>query len=107
MSLVSDNIVIGTPMVSFEALGILDTEVTLLLTFDEACNDQGNVFLPHVLKMAGIVKSIGEAKQINKQRMASPKFNKKANQNLWRNLDHPEFTIFKIGKKVFCLVVGN
>ncbi len=107
MKIVPNNIVIGEPLVSLEALGIEESETIERFTFDEVTNDQGNVFLPHLLVNIGVFKSNGECRQINKQRQASSKFNKDPDQDLWRNIEGPEFTNFKIGKKVFWLIVGE
>jgi hypothetical protein len=102
-----DNIVIGEPLVPLEKLGISKREETARFTFDELRNEQGNVFLPHLLVKLGIFKSTSECKQINTQRRKSSKFNTDPDQELWRNIERPEFTNFKIGKKVFWLIVGT
>jgi len=107
MSVIPDNIVIGKPLVSLEALGILDTEATEHFSFDELRNDQGNVFLPQLLVKLGVFKSNRECRDINIQQQKSSKFNNDPDQILMRNIDSPEFTNFKIGKKVFWLVVGE
>ena len=103
---VPNNVVIGEPLVSLEALGIEESETIVRFSFDEVTNDQGNVFLPHLLKSIGVFNSTNECRRINEQRQKSSKFNKDPNQILWRNIDCPEFTNFKIGKKVFWLIVG-
>lgn len=102
-----DNIVIGEPLVSLGLLGVSKREETVHFTFKELTNDQGNVFLPHVLVKNGIFKSTTECRNINNQRQKSSKFNKDPDQNLWRNIECPEFTNFKIGKRVFWLIVGE
>lgn len=107
VSKVPDNVIIGEPLVGLEVLGILDSETTKHFTFDEVRNEQGNVFLPHFLVKLGVFKSNRECRDIDKQRQKSSKFNKDPDQILWRNVDRPEFTNFKIGKKVFWLVVGE
>ena len=107
MSIVPDNIVIGTPLVPLEDLGVEETETVLEISLEDATNDQGNVFLPHILVQVGVFNSTSECRKINQQRQKSSKFNKDADQNLWRNIERPEFTRFKIGKRVFWLIVGE
>lgn len=107
MKTVPNNVVIGEPLVSLEALGVEESETIVRFSFDEVTNDQGNVFLPHLLKTIGVFDSTNECRRINEQRQKSSKFNKDPNLNLWRNIDRPEFTNFKIGKKVFWLIVGE
>ena len=107
MSIVPDNIVIGTPLVPLEALGVEESESILELSIEEATNEQGNIFLPHILIKAGVFDSTSNCRNINKQRQKSSKFNKDPDQDLWRNITRPEFTRFKIGKRVFWLIVGE
>lgn len=107
MSKVVDNIVVGTPLVELSALGVTDDEVTIHFVVDDVENDKGNVFLPTILKKAGFFTSSNQIKSINDQRQASGKFDNDPDQNLWRNLDDFEFTEFKIGKRVFWLIVGE
>lgn len=107
MKPVPNNVIIGKPLVSLKALGIEKSDTIVKFSFEEATNDQGNVFLPHLLLKIGVFDSTNECRRINEQRQKSSKFNKDPDQDLWRNLDRPEFTQFKIGKKVFCLVVGE
>ena len=107
MKTVPNNVVIGEPLVSLESLGIEESDTIVRFSFEEAKNDQGNIFLPHLLIKIGVFESSNECRRINEQRQKSSKFNKDPDQDLWRNLEHPEFTQFKIGKKVFCLVVGE
>lgn len=107
MGQIPDNVVIGQPLVPLEKLGISKREETQFFSFDDLRNDQGNVFLPHLLVKLGVFKSTSECRKINEQRQKSSKFNKDPDQLLWRNIDKPEFTNFKIGKKVFWLVVGE
>ena len=102
-----ENVVIGEPLVPLEDLGVLEEEETIRFTFEEVTNDQGNVFLPHLLVNIGLFKSTSECRNINKQRQKSSKFNKDPDQNLWRNIERPEFTRFKVGKRVFWLIVGE
>ncbi len=106
MSKPVDNIVVGTPIVELSELGITADENTIFFGPEHA-NDNGQLFLPTVLREAGIFTSNGQIKQINAQRQKSEKFKNDPDQNLWRNLDHVEFTRFKIGKKVFWLIVGE
>ena len=107
MKLVPNIVVIGEPLVSLGALGIEESETVVRFSFKEATNDQGNIFLPHLLIKIGVFESSNECRRINTQRQKSSKFNTDPNQNLWRNLEQPEFTEFKIGRKGFCLVVGE
>ena len=107
MKTIPNNVVIGEPLVSLEALGVEETETIVRFSFDEVTNDQGNVFLPHLLKTLGVFNSTNECRRINEQRQKSSKFNKDPNQILWRSIDRPEFTNFKIGKKVFWLIIGE
>lgn len=107
MPKLADNIVIGEPLVSLDKLGVSKREETVHFTFEDVTNDQGNVFLPHILVQLGIFQSARECRQINEQRQKSSKFNNDPDQNLWRNVERPEFTNFKIGKKVFWLIVGE
>lgn len=107
MKIVPNIVVIGKPLVSLKSLGIESSDSIVKFTFEEATNDQGNVFLPHLLIKIGVFDSSNECRRINIQRQKSSKFNKDPNQDLWRNLEQPEFTEFKIGRKGFCLVVGE
>jgi len=105
--MIADNVIIGREIVTLEELGILETETIERFSFDAVRNDQGNLWLPHLLVKIGVFKSTSECNQVNKQRQASSKFNKDPDQDLWRNIEHPEFTHFKIGKKVFNLIIGE
>ncbi len=100
------NIIIGTPLVSLELLGVDDTEESVAVSMEEATNDKGEIFLPTILKNVGLFKSNNEIRQINDQRKASGKVTD-PDQDLWRNITGPELTLFKIGKKVFWLIVGE
>jgi hypothetical protein len=102
-----DNIIIGTPIVPLELLGIDEEETTLRFSMEELKDENGRIFLPRVLVRAGIFKSTTEIKRISKQRMDSKKLKDPLQKNLWRNLEAPEFTPFKIGKNVFWLIVGE
>lgn len=106
MSLI-DNIVIGTPLVDLERLGVTKEESTVTFTMDELRNDKGDLFLPAILKQVGFFPSTGQVRQINNQRQKNEKFKKDPDQDLWRTLVRPEFTEFKIGKRVFWLIVGE
>ena len=101
-----DNIVIGEPLVSLESLGVLPDENTVHLPFHDIENE-GEVFLPGVLAHVGLFKSTSQIRQINKQRMKSDKIKDPLSQNLWRTITKPEMTHFKVGKKVFWLIVGK
>lgn len=105
--MIADNIIIGTEIASLKELGILESESIERLTFEEVTNDQGNVFLPQLLVKLGVFKSNRECKDIDTQRQKSSKFNNDPDQILWRSIEKPEFTNFKIGKKVFWLIVGE
>jgi len=104
-----DNIIIGDLVegLTESQLGISQNEDTIRLTFDDVRNDNGDVFLPHVLKTVGLFKSTGEIRRINDQRLKSDKFKNDPDQNLWRKLDRPEVTRFKIGKNIFWVFVGD
>jgi hypothetical protein len=56
-----DNVVIGEPLVSLDSLGVSKRENTARFTFEEVRNDQGNVFLPHILVNLGIFQSTSQA----------------------------------------------
>lgn len=98
-----DNIVIGTPLIELEKLGVLESETTVHFPF----NDDGTVFLPSILKQAGLFKSTSEIKQIDAQRNKSGKIKDPLERQLWRKINQPEMTPFKVGKKVFWLIVGE
>lgn len=100
-----DNIIIGNTLVDPQLLGVSKTETTIHLSFSDARNEQGNMFLPVILKQVGIFKSTNEIKQVNSQRKS--KIEEDPLQDLWRNIEEPEFTEFKIGKKLFWLLVGE
>lgn len=98
-----DNIVIGKPLVELEKLGVLEEENTVFISF----NEDGTIFLPAALKQAGVFNSTSEIRQINKQREQSNKIKDDKERILWRNISEPEMTRFKIGKKIFWLIVGQ
>lgn len=102
-----DNIVVGEPLVSLESLGVSKKEMTVHIDLEAIRRDDGEIFLPAVLKKVGLFKSTGEVRQIDKQRQKSEKFKSDPDQNLWRTLNRPEFTEFKIGKRCFWLIVGE
>lgn len=107
MSTSIDNIVVGTPLVDLHLLGVTDNEHTVFIHPDDVTNDNGDIFLPALLKHVGMFPSTGQVRQINQQRMKSEKFKNDPDQDLWRSLDQLEFTNFKIGKRVFWLIVGE
>lgn len=107
--MIIDNVIVGAPIkgLTEQKLGIDPDENTVRLNLDELRNDNGNIFLPHVLKTAGLFNSTSEVRNINNQRQKAPKFKNDPDQDLWRNLTQPEMTEFKVGKKVFWLIVGD
>jgi hypothetical protein len=102
-----DNIVIGEPIenLTLDDLGISPEETTLALTVEQA--KELDLFLPKILVHAGLFKNTSEVKRIHNDRVKSKKIKDENARNLWRNIDKPEMTSFKIGKRVFWLVVGN
>ena len=102
-----DNIVIGEPLVDLQLLGVSKTETTVRFTMDELRNEKGDLFLPNILQHVEFFKSNGQIRQINQQRQKTERFKKDPDQDLWRNITCPEFTEFKIGKRVFWLIVGE
>lgn len=107
--MIIDNIIVGNLVegLTEHNIGVHPDETTIRLSEEEVRNDAGNLFLPHILKVAGLFKSTSEVRNINTQRQKAPKFKSNPDQDLWRNLEHPEMTEFKIGKKVFWLIVGD
>lgn len=101
-----DNIIVGNLVegVTPEMLGILDEEVTLHITEDDA-RDM-NFFLPKILVSAGVFQNTSEIKRIQKDRDAMGQLCDDE-RVLWRNLTNPEFTRFKVGKKLFWLAAGE
>jgi hypothetical protein len=101
-----DNIVIGELVegVTLEMLGVLDEEVTLHISEDDA-RDM-NFFLPKLLVTAGVFQNTSEIKRIQKQRDAMGQLCDDE-RIIWRNLTNPELTRFKIGKKLFWLIAGE
>lgn len=102
-----DNIIIGELVdgLTSKDLGIGDEETTIRIDLAQA-NDM-QLFLPRILVHVGLFKTTSEIKRINKDRMNSKKIKDSNSRNLWRTLDQPEMTLFKIGKKVFWLIVGD
>ncbi len=104
---VIDNLVIGNLVegVSLSMLGVLDTETTIHISEEQAC--EASLFLPRILSDAGLFQSSSQIKQIHKVREKSTKFPDPDERILWRTLDHPELSHFKVGKRVFWLIVGD
>jgi hypothetical protein len=104
-----DNIIVGNLVegLTEDQIGIHSSEDTIRLSFKQAINDKGDLFLPNILKNVGLFKSTSEIRKINDQRLKSDKFKNIPNQNLWRTCIQPEMTSFKIGKKVFWLIIGE
>jgi len=102
-----DNIVIGTPVCSYAELGILDEENTLSLSFEEARNDNGDLFLPAILVQAGLFNSTSEIRRLNKDRLQRKKLVDPLEKDIWRKIVGLEFTHFRVGRKIFWLVVGE
>lgn len=101
-----DNIVIGELVegLTLEMLGVLDEEVTLHISEDEA--REANFFLPKLLVTAGVFQNTSEIKRIQKQRDTMGHLCDDE-RVLWRNLTNPELTRFKIGKKLFWIIAGD
>ncbi len=101
-----DNIVIGELVegVTLEMLGVLDDEVTIHITEDDA--KEANFFLPRLLCDAGIFPTTSDIRRIQKDR---DKMGQLCDDErvLWRNLANPELTKFKVGKKLFWLIAGD
>ncbi len=102
-----ENIVLGTPIVSLDDLGVRPDEITTFVDFEEIENEDGEVFLPVLLKHCGIFESTSKVKQAHRQRIKSTKIKDELSRNLWRNIDGFEVTHFKIGKRIFWLIVGE
>jgi hypothetical protein len=102
-----DNLVIGKPVegLTLDDLGIGKEETTV--TIDVQTARDMELFLPRLLVHVGLFKTTSEVKRIDKDRRNSTKIKDPLSRNLWRTLDKPEMTHFKIGKKVFWLIVGD
>ena len=96
-----DNLVEG---VTLENLGCLKDEVTIHISEDDA--GKANFFLPRLLVTAGVFKNTTEVKRIQKVRDGQANLFPDE-RVLWRNLINPELTKFKVGKKLFWLIVGD
>jgi hypothetical protein len=101
-----DNIVIGNLVegVTLEMLGVLDEEVTVHISEDDA--REANFFLPRLLVDAGVFPNTSEIKRIQKQRDTMGHLCDDE-RVVWRNLTNPELTKFKIGKKLFWIIMGQ
>ena len=101
-----DNIVIGNLVegVTLEMLGVLPDEVTLQVTEDDA--REMNFFLPKILADVGVFQNTSEIKRIQKDRDNMTQL-KLPERIMWRTLREPELTKFKVGKKLFWLIVGD
>lgn len=84
-----ENVVVGQPLVSLEALGISKKERTIFET---------ETFLPRLLVKHGFFKSTSEVKRAGIKKGQLP---------LWRKLDTPEFTYIETGHKRLWLIVGE
>lgn len=102
-----DNIVIGNLIegVTLEMLGVTPSETTVHMTEQQAADL--NFFLPKILVDVGLFDSTSKVKQTHQVRIKSDKIKCPDEKNLWRNLDRPEMTRFKVGKKLFWLIVGD
>lgn len=102
-----DNIIIGDMVDGLTnlSIGILPSENNFIISKQEAIDM--NRFLPSILVTAGLFKSTSEIKKIAATRKDSKKIKDVDSKLLWRNIDKPELTQFKIGKKSFWLVVGD
>jgi len=107
MSKLIDNLIIGTPIegLTLANLGIGKEETTVTIDLEQARELQ--LFLPRLLVEAGLFKNTSEVKRISKDREKSTKIKDPDSRNLWRTLERPEMTHFKIGKRNFWLVVGD
>lgn len=102
-----DNLVIGTPVegLTLHCLGVGNEETTLHLE-PQGCIDT-RLFLPAILVHVGLFKTTSEVKRIHKDRQNSKKIKDPLSRDLWRTLNRPEMTHFKIGKRNFWLIVGD
>ena len=102
-----DNLVIGEPVegLTLGDLGIGKEETTQ--TIDVQTARDMELFLPRLLVQAGVFNTTSEIKRIAKDRDKSTKIKDPDSRHLWRTLARPEMTHFKIGKKIFWLIVGD
>ncbi len=89
---IPENIVIKTPLVPLEALGVLSDEVTVF---------ENELFLPRVLVAYGIYKTTSDVKRNIKA------FEKRNGFSPWMTLERPMFEYIKVGRKHFWLIVGE
>lgn len=101
-----DNIIIGKPIegLTEQSLGIDPCERTIRLSFADCQSHE--MFLPRIFVAVGLFKTTSEVKRLHQQRQQS-KITDPLSKNLWRTIGSPEMTPFKIGKKVFWLIVGE
>lgn len=102
-----DNILLGNLIEGLTPIDLGVTPDEQTITFTKTETAQLNNFLPRILVKAGLFKSTSEIKRIHKVRQNSTKIKDIDERILWRTLDKPELTYFKIGKKVFWLIVGT
>jgi len=102
-----DNIIIGQLVegVTLQDLGVEPSENCVMLS--EAVAADLGFFLPKILVHVGLFESANKVKQIHSQRQHSKKLPDDNERILWRTLDKPELSQFKIGKQMFWLIVGN
>jgi len=102
-----DNIIIGNLVegVTLQDLGVLPSEDCIMLS-ETAARDLG-FFLPKILVHVGLYDSVNKVKQVHAQRKQSKKLPDPDERILWRTLDKPELSRFKIGKQLFWLIVGD
>ncbi len=107
--MIIDLIVVGKPETSPEEWGFDEGE-TIVYEDEER-------FLPRILVKHELFKSTSTVKQINKQRLEQDQItipcypgkivSTNPDQNLWRTIEEKELTPFKIGRRVFWLLVGE
>ena len=101
-----DNIIIGNLVegVTLEMLGVLPDEVTIHISEDDA--REMDFFIPKLLVHAGVFPSTSEVRRIQKVRdnMTHLPTDERI---IWRTAKDPELTKFKVGKKLFWLIVGH
>ena len=101
-----DNIVIGNLVegVTLEMLGVLDDEVTIHISEDDA--RAMDFFIPKLLVHAGVFPSTSEVRRIQKVRDGMGRLCDDE-RIIWRTAKDPELTKFKVGKKLFWLIAGD